>query len=305
MKIFVTGGSGFIGDCLLNSLSSAYTLIGQGRSMRRDNFNLKQFFEFDINSQSVWNPCLQDVNVVIHLAAVAHNSSTDPNYINEVNVHGTVHLARQAVEHGVKRFVFISSISVLGNSTYKGKALNEDSEYLPHSKCAQSKLDAEIALLNIAKETGLEVVILRPVLVYGADCPGNFGKLVNLVKKMPMLPFALCDNKRSFISLDNLVDFIAVCIEHPKARNEIFCISDGVDVSIKELTNSIAKGLGKNLIQCPVPEFVFSLLGKISGKQDQIEQLTGDLQIDSSKARSLLGWKPPFTMTDTLSRLSE
>jgi len=303
MKILITGSSGFIGNFLTSRLKRKYTVIGHGIESNSGSHK-SDFFEININSHSDWHECLQNVNTIIHLAAVAHNNSNDPDYINEVNVKGTINLAKQAAESGVKRFVFISSIGVLGNSTEHGKVFNESSVVSAHSQYAQSKLDAENALLKIAEETGLEVVIIRPVLVYGVGAPGNFGKLVNLVKKVPMLPFALCDNKRSFISVDNLADFIATCVEHPKAKNEIFCISDGVDVSIKEFTSGIAKGLNKSLLQLPVPNFVFKLLGSLTGKQDQIDQLVGDLQVDSSKSRELLGWTPPFTMAETLKKLS-
>lgn len=304
-RVLITGASGFVGGNVLSSLSDKYRINSQSRKGEVSNSNLKNHFEIEINGHSDWSNCLRNVNVVVHLAAIAHNNSNDFGYINEVNVQGTVNLAQQASKRGVKRFVFISSIGVLGNDTTKKQVFNEGSKTAPHSQYAQTKLDAEVALLKIANETGLEVVIIRPVLVYGVGAPGNFGKLVNLVNKVPMLPFALCDNKRSFISVDNLADFISVCIEHPKAKNEIFCVSDSVDVSIKEFTNGIAKGLGKRLIQLPVPNFIFSLLGRFSGKQEQIEQLTGDLQVDASKARTLLGWKPPFTMADTFSRLSK
>lgn len=302
-RVLVTGSSGFIGNNVLALLSTKYCTISQGRRSGSIKSEPDRHFILDINTHTDWSNCLKNIDTIVHLAAVAHNNTTEPNYINEVNVHGTINLVQQAVEHGVRRFVFISSIGVLGNNTTKGKAFSEGSETVPQSQYAQSKLDAENALLKITEETGLEVVILRPVLVYGVGAPGNFGKLVKLVNKMPMLPFALCNNKRSFISVENLVDFISLCIEHPKAKNEIFCISDGVDVSIKEFTNSIAKGLGKPLIQLPVPNFVFSILGKLTGRHEQVEQLTGDLQVDSSKARELLGWKPPYTMTDTFSHL--
>jgi nucleoside-diphosphate-sugar epimerase len=301
MKILITGSNGFIGRTLTNKLKLGHTVIGHGKT--GDNIsNSSDFFEVDIDSQSNWQECLSGVNAIVHLAAVAHNNSKAPELINEVNVKGTINLAQQAVKNGVKRLVFISSIGVLGNST--SKPFDERSIESPHSDYAKSKLDAEQALLKVAQETGLEVVIIRPVLVYGAGAPGNFGKLVNLVQKMPFLPFALCRNKRSFISVDNLVDFISTCVEHPKAKNEIFCISDGEDVSIKEFTNGIAEGLSKKLIQLPIPVFIFKLLGLITGKAEMIDQLVGDLQVDSSKARELLGWTPPVTMAETFKKLA-
>jgi nucleoside-diphosphate-sugar epimerase len=285
-------------------LNKEYKIFAVNRSKQKLSPLISEFLVDSISSKNYWKRELQQIDTIVHSAAVAHNHSTDASHINEVNVKGTINLARQASESGVKRFIFISSITVLGNDTTCKKAFNEATNSAPQSLCAKSKLDAEVALLKIAEDTELEVVIIRPVLVYGAGAPGNFGKLVKLVSKVPMLPFALCNYKRSFISVENLADFISVCIEHPKAKNEIFCISDGIDVSIKELTNAIAYGLGKSLIQIPVPNFVFSLLGEFTGKHEQIKLLTGDLRVDSSKARELLSWKPPFTMADTFSRLT-
>ncbi|TWX71916.1 NAD-dependent epimerase/dehydratase family protein [Colwellia demingiae] len=302
MKVLVTGSSGFIGSILTQQLEHKHSVIRHGKQDITE--SVSNSFSVNINSNSNWGQCLQDVNAIVHLAAVAHNKSNDPDYINEVNVKGTINLAQQAVNAGVKRFVFISSIGVLGNGTTNARPYDEHSNVSPHSEYAQSKLDAERALLKIAAETDLEVIIIRPVLVYGKGAPGNFDKLVNLVSKVPMLPFALCDNKRNFISVDNLADFISVCIEHPNATNEIFCISDGGDISIKEFTNEIAKGLNTPLLQFPVPNFIFNLIGKITGRQAQMDQLIGDLQVNPNKAKVLLDWTPPFTMADTLSRLT-
>jgi nucleoside-diphosphate-sugar epimerase len=300
MKILITGSKGFVGSTLTNKLKLAYTVIGHGRTGYNYS-DAREFFAVNIDSQSNWKACLSGVNTIIHLAAVAHNKSNDPELINDVNVNGTINLAQQAVKSSVKRFIFISSIGVLGNTTRT--PFNEKSSTAPHTPYAASKLQAESALLKIASESNMEVVIIRPVLVYGAGAPGNFGKLVNLVDRVPLLPFALCHNKRSFISVDNLVDFISVCIIHPKAKNQIFCISDGTDVSTREFTDGIAEGLNKGLIQLPIPVSIFKLLGKITGKSHQIEQLIGDLQVDSSKARKLLDWVPPVTMAETFSKL--
>ncbi len=252
MKILITGSNGFIGSTLTNKLKLTHAVIGHGRSSC-NSLNTSDFLKVNIDSHSNWKEPLIDINTIVHLAAVAHNNSNDPVYINEVNVKGTINLAEQAAKSGVKRFIFISSIGVLGNSTTNTLPFDEYSNAAAHSQYAQSKLDAEIALLKIAEESDLEVVIIRPVLVYGTGAPGNFGKLVNLANQVPMLPFRLCKNKRSFISVDNLVDFIAVCITHPNAANETFCISDGNDISIREFTDCIATGLNKRLIQLPIP----------------------------------------------------
>ncbi|OCH18560.1 NAD-dependent epimerase/dehydratase family protein [Aliivibrio logei] len=305
MKILITGSNGFIGKSVATSLKYQHTIVGQGRASNCQKMGVQEYFELAINSKSNWEECLLGVNVIIHLAAVAHNNSNDPDYINEVNVKGTINLAQQAADAGVKRFIFISSIGVLGNKTLNNERFNEQSPISVKFEYTQSKAKAEVELIKIAEKTGLEIVIIRPVLVYGVNAPGNFGSLVKIVNKLPILPFGLCKNKRSFISIDNIVDFISVCIEHPRAKNEIFCISDGQDISIKELTNATAKGLNKKLWQLPVPDFIFGVLKTISGKQDKIDQLVGDLQVDSSKARKLLNWTPPFSMAETLQKLSE
>jgi nucleoside-diphosphate-sugar epimerase len=303
MKVLITGSTGFIGSKLKSKLQNSYDIITQNRGTLTNEASQDGSFLINIDRNSDWSECLRDVSTVIHLAAVAHNRSSDINIIDEVNFEGTIHLAKQSVENGVKRFIFISTIGVLGNSTCK--PFDENSLVYPHSDYAISKLKAEDALLELAQETGIEVVIIRPVLVYGKGAPGSFGKLVNLVQKHPALPFGLCQNKRSFISIDNLVDFISTCVDHPNAKNEIFCISDGEDVSIRTFTDEISKGLNKRLIQIPLPLSIIKLLGKITGKSEPVEQLIGDLQIDSNKARQLLGWNPPFRMAETLQGLSK
>jgi nucleoside-diphosphate-sugar epimerase len=299
--VLVTGADGFIGCRVVRSLTKTHIVKAGVRSSESASKLACRIEIGEINGTTQWCDKLISVSTIIHLAAVAHNKFNDPELINDVNVNGTINLAQQAVKSGVKRFIFISSIGVLGNTTLS--PFDENSPTGPHSPYAESKLQAESALLKIASESNMEVVIIRPVLVYGAGAPGTFGKLVNLVDRVPLLPFALCHNKRSFISVDNLVDFISVCIIHPKAKNQVFCISDGIDVSTREFTDGIAEGLNKGLIQLPIPVSIFKLLGKITGKSHQIEQLIGDLQVNSSKARKLLDWVPPVTMAETFSKL--
>lgn len=301
--VLVTGADGFIGSRVVRHLFNEYIVVAGVKDLRAAG-KLENILEIgEITGSTQWSDMLVGIETIVHLAAVAHNNSKNLEYIFEVNVKGTVNLARQAVESGVKRFIFISSIGVLGSSTSTSVPFSEKSPVNPHTIYAESKLQAERELLKISSETRLEVVIIRPVLVYGAGAPGNFGKLVSLVHKIPFLPFALCRNKRSFISVDNLVDFIRECILHPKAANEVFCISDGVDVSIQEFTVGIAKGLNKKIRQLYIPVFLYKLIGAITGKSALIEQLIGDLQIDCSKARDLLDWSPPVTMAETLSEL--
>ena len=301
-KILVTGSNGFIGNRLVSVLSDDFIVKAVVRQLKSSN-GLEKIYEIgEISGSTEWKSCLNDVNTVVHLAGVAHNNSNVDYNINEVNVKGTINLAEQAAKMGVKRFIFISTISVLGNKSIK--PLNEDSLMCPQSYLAECKCKAEKALLKIANNSGLEVVIIRPALVYGVDAPGNVGKLIRLIKKIPFQPFTLCKNKRSFISLDNLTDFISACIEHPNAINEIFCISDGYDISTQEFTDEIAKGLNKKLIKLAIPIWIFRFLGLVVGKREQIEQLIGDLQVDSSKASELLDWYPKKTMTETFNKFS-
>ncbi len=300
MKVLITGSNGFIGQHLCQTLESRYSIIRHGRKVEFSNENNK-YFNLDVNSNSDWQGHLENINTVIHLAASAHKKLNDLEKIDEVNVNGTLRLAQQAATAGVKRFIFISSIGVLGDKTIL--PFNERTIEAPHSDYAKSKLKAEIGLLELARASSLEVVIIRPVLVYGGTAPGNFSKLKSLINKLPILPFGLVNNKRSFISVDNLVDFIRLCVEHPNAKNEIFCISDGVDVSIKKFTSSIATGLSKNLIQIPVPTWFIKFIGSVFRKDEMVKQLIGDLQIDISKAKNLLGWSPVETMDQAMSKL--
>lgn len=298
MKILLTGASGFIGGALLKVLSKeCLTVLGRSTPQ---GFSGKATIKSMSGSEDYLD-CLLGVDVVIHLAAVAHNLPGSLNYMEEVNVSGTLNLASQAAEQGVKRFIFISSIGVLGNKTES--PFTEKTVAAPHSKYAESKFKAENLLLDLSDRTGLDVVIIRPVLVYGAAAPGNFSKLIGLVKRTHFLPFGIVNNKRSFISVDNLASFIKLCTIHPEAKNQIFNISDDHDISILTFTNAIKSGLSLRLFQLPIPVFLFTLLGKIFERNEQVEQLVGDLQVDVSKARNLLNWNPAETMSQAMAKL--
>lgn len=306
VKILITGGSGFIGTHLIDYLESfnQFDLIKVGRRITTE-YESKGFQKIsDISGDTNWECFLKDIKVVIHLAGLAHNTSTSTGYSHEhyfdCNYKGTLNLAKQAALNGAKRFIFLSSIGVNGPVT-NGKAFNEDSEEVPQNFYAQSKLMAEKDLLDLSKKTGMEVVIIRPPLVYGANAPGNLAKLVRLINKVPLLPFGLIDNKRSFISILNLVDFISKCISHPKASNQVFLVSDKSPISVKDLTNKLAVSKGKKVYQLPVPRWAFKLAGKIFRKELMISQLIDDLEVDPIKAIDLLGWAPIETVESTMS----
>ncbi|WP_425669904.1 NAD-dependent epimerase/dehydratase family protein [Vibrio owensii] len=267
--------------------------------------DLNEVFIVDqIGSDTVWDGAFLGVNSIIHLAGIAHRQGISREQYMEVNFKGTIKLAKEAARSGVKRFVFVSSIGVMGLSTNNDK-FKENSIAAPHNQYAQSKYDAEIGLKKIAEETGLEVVVVRPTLVYGPEASGNFGLLTKLVSKLPFLPFGSTNNRRDFIAVQNLADLLVTCATHPDAAGHIFLASDGETVSIKQFTNAIADGLGKKVIQLPVPVSVMRLAGKLTRKSAMIEQLYGNLEVDSSNIKEVLGWIPPLTMKQAMSTLCD
>jgi nucleoside-diphosphate-sugar epimerase len=215
----------------------------------------------------------------------------------------TLALAALAADKGVKRFVFLSSIGVNGNNSVK--PFSEKDTPNPQEPYAISKYEAEQGLLVLAKKTGMQVVIIRPPLVYGPNAPGNFGTLVNWLRRGVPLPLGAINNKRSFVALDNLVSFIALCADRtrsPKAANQVFLISDGEDVSTTQLLRKVADALGKKRWLLPVPVGLMSFVARFIGKGDVANRLFGSLQVDSSKARDLLGWQPVITMDEQLNK---
>ena len=300
MKIFMTGVTGFVGRYIMAIHHDLRCVIRKGEQHEFEDSILVGSIDGNTN----WDGCFYGVDAVIHLAGVAHNNATFNKEYSEVNTQGTLHLARTAAISGVKRFVFVSSIGVNGTAT-KILPFTVDATPHPHNAYSQSKYDAEVGLKQIAKETGLEVVIVRPTLVYGPSAPGNFGALTHLVNKLPALPFGLANNKRDFIAVQNLADLLITCANHPKAAGHTFLASDGESVSTKTFTNAIAKGLNKSLIQIPIPVSLMRFGSKLIGKSVMAEQLLGNLEVDSSNTQEILGWIPPYTMEQAMASLSE
>ena len=308
--ILVTGATGFVGQALVGGLREAAYDI-RACSRRTDiafhrSVNLFQIGELSKNSD--WRHALHDADVVIHLAARVHVMSENAEgplaKFREVNAFATLNLARQAAEAGVKRFIFISSIKVNGELT-EGEPFKSGDKFVPTDPYGLSKYEAEQGLLALAKETGMEVVVIRPPLVYGPGVRANFASMMKWVNKGVPLPLGAIHNQRSLVALDNLVNFIIYCIDHPKARNEVFLISDGEDVSTTELLHKVAKAFGKRAFLLPVPVSWMIFAAKFVGKADVANRLFGSLQVDSSKARVLLGWKPVITMDGQLKKTAE
>ncbi|EOX1815307.1 NAD-dependent epimerase/dehydratase family protein [Vibrio cholerae] len=301
MKLFVTGCNGFVGSHFVNKVKSKFDIYCAVRKYV-DYIDLTRQFILDLESHQGWAEALEGTDIVVHMAAIVHTKYTNEKQLSDINTKSVIRFANEAVKAGVKRFVFVSSIGVNGMST-QAEPFSVDSTPSPHNYYAQSKYDAEMGLKKIAKETGLEVVIVRPTLVYGSNAPGNFGMLTNLIKTLPVLPFGLATNRRDFISVQNLVDLLVTCVTHPNAAGHTFLASDGETVSIKEFTNAIAKGIGKKVLQLPIPVTLMSLAGKLTGKSAMIEQLYGNLEVDSSNIKEVLGWTPPFTMEQSMTFL--
>lgn len=308
MTILVTGASGFVGTKLLERFPCD-EIVGLGRK-KPFNLELHQFIEAEIDRGTDYSAALSGVSVVIHLAARVHvmgDSVENPlDAYREINTLGTINLARQAVNAGVKRFVFISSIKVNGESSTSGHPFTYADKRKPEDFYGQSKSEAEEQLLQLAAETGLEVVIIRPILVYGPGVKANFASLMNLVSKGLPLPFGcITNNKRSLVSVNNLVDLITTCIDHPKAANQVFLVSDDHDVSTSEMVREMAKSLNKPQWQLPIPKWCYKLAGSIFGKKDVVDRLLGSLQVDITHTKETLDWKPPQTLQEGFKETAE
>lgn len=259
-----------------------------------------------IDAKTDWSVALQGAATVVHLAARVHvmkDVSEDPlTEFRRVNVDGTLNLARQAAAAGVKRFVFISSVKVNGESTQLGQPFTEAGVPNPQDAYGVSKHEAEQGLHQIAADTGIEVVIIRPPLVYGPGVKANFAALMSAVQRGWPLPLGAVHNQRSLVALDNLVDFIVTCINHPQAANQTFLVSDGQDLSTTELVRGMARAVGVPARLLPVPVWALQAGARLLGKGDAVQRLCGNLQVDISKARELLGWIPPVSVEDGLRR---
>ena len=306
MKLFITGINGFIGQALTARLSeTSHIISGSVRpGSSYDGFPMKDITHKKLLIDEDWTQSLNGLDVVIHTAARAHiiNEvvSNPLKEFQKINVASTLNLAQQAADAGVARFIFISSIGVNGNcNTVPFVELDEP---MPKEPYAISKYQAEKGLLDISRNTGMEITIIRPPLVYGPGVKANFKSMIQWMNKGVPLPLGAINNKRSFVALDNLVDFIILCTEHHQAANEIFLISDGEQVSTTELLKKVAKALGKKSLLVPVPIKIMILVAKLIGQSVMSDRLFESLQIDSSKARTLLGWKPVISMDEQLKK---
>ncbi len=300
--VLVTGASGFVGGQLVSSLdkkSACLKILG-----RRDVHNGRYpFFSTRFLKEDSFYDALEGVNIVIHCAARVHvMNETAANPLEEFrafNVDATLALARQAAESGVKRFIFLSTIKVNGESTTGAKPFSAFDKPQPVDPYGISKAEAEAGIKSIAEKYGMEFVIIRPPLVYGPGVKANFAALMSLVNRRMPLPLRMIkNNRRSMVSVVNLVDLVVTCIEHPVAKNQVFLVSDGEDVSTSEMVALMAKACGAANLAFPLPPAVFEFLGIALNKSEVVDRLVGSLQLDIRHTKESLSWTPPQTIED-------
>jgi len=311
-SLLLTGATGFLGTALARRLvdDARYRLV---TAVRHKSANMasgsQPIIVGDLAANTDWTQALSGVGVVIHTAARVHlmnDSANDPlSEYRKVNVEGTLNLARQAAAANIKRFIFISSIKVNGDSTVPDEPIIADDRPNPIDPYGISKWETEVGLHQLAKESGMEMVIIRPPLVYGPGVKANFLSMMRWLDRGVPLPLGSIQNKRSLVALDNLVDLILTCVEHPAAANQIFLAGDGEDLSTTELLQRIGKALGKPARLIPFPVKILTFIASLLGKKEVAQRLCGSLQVDISKARELLGWEPPVSVEEGLRKVAE
>lgn len=309
MKLLITGATGFVGKSLCAELIKQGLTVFAAVREKAAIENTTPVVIGNIDKATDWNFALFDIDVVIHLAARVHvmqEKVADPlDEFRKVNVDGTLNLARQAAMSGVKRFIYVSSVKVNGEHTALDKPFTESDHPSPQDPYGLSKLEAEKGLLEIAQQTGMQIVIIRPPLVYGAGVKANFLSMMRTVKRGMPLPLGAIHNKRSFVYVGNLVSLIMRCIDHPAAANQVFLVSDGDDLSTSALLKECAVALDVKSRLLPVSQKMIEIGAAMLGKRAVAQRLCGNLQVDITKAHELLGWEPPYTVADGLKATAE
>lgn len=305
MKVLVTGANGFIGRSLIETLASAekFKVLAMVRHQTSLPDHVEQLI-VDLLDGDDWMTWLTDVDVIVHLAARAHvtnDKANDPlSAYRRINVDATCRLARCAVEAGVKRFIFVSTVKVNGEHTNGRAPFKNDDVAKPVDPYALSKHEAELALQDIASRNGMELVIIRPPLVYGPGVKGNFATMLDWLARGIPLPLGAIDNRRSLLALDNFCEFLSLCITHPNAGSHTLLISDGDDLSTTELLQTLKDGMHAHTRLLPVPVWIIRILAILAGHKAKSDRLLGNLQVDPSDTFKLTGWQPSRPVRDAL-----
>jgi UDP-glucose 4-epimerase len=311
-RVLLTGASGFVGAAVQARLLSdpGYAVRSVYRRLPLQPFARLEVFQVPgLEPHNDWQPALEGVDVVIHCAARVHvmdERESDPlEAFRRVNVRGTLRLAEQAAAAGVRRFIYLSSIKVNGEGTLPGCPYTADDVPAPIDPYGISKLEAEHVLLKLSAETQMEVVIIRPVLVYGPGVKANFRSMMAWLNRGVPLPLGAVSNKRSLVALDNLVDLIVTCAHHPGAANQVFLVSDDEDLSTTELLRRMARALGQPARLLPLPMWLLSGLAQLLGKKALSQRLCGSLQVDINKTKALLEWTPVISVNGALEKTAK
>ncbi|WP_081616998.1 SDR family oxidoreductase [Thioalkalivibrio sp. ALJ2] len=307
-RVLVTGATGFVGGAVVQRLAAEGRLVPVAGCRR--SVSAPEGAELAVTSslgpEADWSGVLQGVEAVVHAAARVHvmeDDAADPlAEYRRANVEGTLALARQAAQAGVRRFVFVSSIKVNGEQTAPGSAFSAADAPAPVDPYGVSKAEAEAGLFALGRETGMEIVVVRPPLVYGPGVGGNFARMMQWMARGVPLPLGAVDNRRSLVGLDNLVDLLVTCLEHPAAANRVFLAGDGEDLSTTGLLRRVAAAMDRRARLVPFPPALLRASARAVGRGEMARRLLDSLQVDISHTRETLGWEPPVSVDEGLRR---
>ena len=309
-RILITGSNGFVGKALTRKFADDFDLICAVRKVSNTlGEKVKQYTIGELTPCTEWAHILTDVDIVIHLAARVHmmnDKSTDPlKEFLKINTDSTLNLARQAADAGVKRFIFLSSIKVNGESTFSERPFKADDDPAPSDFYAHSKYLAEQGLFQLSKKTEMDVVVIRPPLIYGPGVKANFYKMMLLVNRGILLPFGSINSFRSLVAINNLLSLISICLLHPSASNQVFLVSDDEDITTTELLKRMGITLGKKVRLVCIPEGVLAIILRLIRRGPIAQRLCSSLQVDISKTKKILDWKPVVNVDDALQETAD
>jgi nucleoside-diphosphate-sugar epimerase len=303
MKILITGATGFIGKALTEYLfqqGGQQLILSSREDFASGAPEIHKVVTGSIDANTEWQPALENTNVVIHTAGIAHQKNIPANKYHLTHVIATKNLALQAINAGVKQFIYLSSVGVHGRTSHSG-SFSESSPYEPGNDYATSKLRTEEMLKEVCNNSTMQLTIVRPPLVYAAHAPGNFGRLLHSTYQGIPLPVGGINNKRGIIALENLLDFIKSCIDNPNAMNQTFLVADtDAHLSTQSIIEHLASGMKKPARTLSIPMRLLNIIASLTGQKEKYIQLCGNLAIDTSKAQKLLGWQAPFSTGDML-----